>query len=251
MQRSSVQHAVGRLHGACWPFQIAQSSFAPLAKLAGALKSLPLGAVIWEGPATRAGRGREFYRGLLRRNADFYRKYRNLGCPNIWCFPMLMLRFPIILAQYCPWDISKRGRRKSLSLNYWEYWEAIFGTTKFGGIWQTNRNVVRALQQIQMPFCRQRTIYCKKRHNGILQNYSSLKRFCYSRYAYRMCKSYIHHHLHHISYMEESWRDTRRIHRRDDNKLAGVNKMCQDMLRVTAWDQLAYQCSVFLAPQVL
>ena len=162
VQFSSVQHAVGRSHAACWPFQIAQSPFAPLAKLAGALKSLPLGAVIWEGPATRAGRGREFYRCLLRRNADFYRKYRNLGGPNMWCFQMLMLRFSIILAQYCPWDISKRGRRKSLSLNYWEYWEAIFGTTKFGGIWQTNRNAVRALQQIQMPFCRQRTKYCKK-----------------------------------------------------------------------------------------
>ena len=57
MQCNSVQPAVGRLQGACWPFQIAQSSFAPSAKLAGALKSLPLGAVIWEGPARAVGAG--------------------------------------------------------------------------------------------------------------------------------------------------------------------------------------------------
>ena len=83
MQCSSVQHAVGRSQAACWPFQIAQLSLAPSAKLAGALKSLRLSAVIWEGPVTRVGGGREFYRCLMRRNVDFYKKYRNLGGPNM------------------------------------------------------------------------------------------------------------------------------------------------------------------------
>ena len=209
MQCSSVQHAVGRSQAACWPFQIAQSPFAPLAKLTGALKSLPLGAVIWEGPATRAGRGREFYRCLLRRNADFYRKYRNLGGPNMWCFPMLMLRFSIILAQYCPWDISKRGRRKSLSLNYWEYWEAIFGTTKFGGIWQTNRNAVRALQQIQMPFCRQRTKYCKKKAQWHHTKRQQLKTFL----LFEVCVSYVCNHMFKIIFIiYHIWKNHDGIH---------------------------------------
>ena len=52
-----------------------------MAKLAGALKSLPLGAVILEGPA-RAGRGRVFYRCLLRRNADFFYKILVCGWPK-------------------------------------------------------------------------------------------------------------------------------------------------------------------------
>ena len=152
---------------------------------------------------------------------------------------MKIFRFLIILAQYCPWDISKRGRRKTLSLNYWEYWEAIFGTTKFGGIWQTNRNAVRAIQQVQNDILQAKDyILPKERHNCMAQNDSSLKLFSYSRYAYLYNHIYIQNHLHHVhdisyhkSYMEESWRDTERIHRRDDNKLAGVKKMCQDMLR--------------------
>ena len=149
----------------CSTFQIAQSPFAPSAKLAGALKSLPLGAVIWEGPA-RAGRGREFYRFLLRRNADFFYKILVCGLPKYvkcdasqwWFSGFLSSWHNTVLETFQKGGAEKRylSITENIGKQYLE-------PQNLGEFDRPIEMLCGQFNKSKMTFCRQRTIYCQRK----------------------------------------------------------------------------------------